>query len=90
VSTKQKALDKMRQNPRSVRFDEIDKVLNWYGFTRSQPGGGSSHYIYKVKVRGHKFRLTVAYHRPFMGQKAVRGVLTVLDELEALGVGFDT
>lgn len=32
--------------PGSVRWSELDKLLQKFGFTRRQPGGGSSHYVY--------------------------------------------
>jgi hypothetical protein len=45
MSKKAKLLEKLRNNPKSIRFEEIDLILTSYGFTRRQPSGGSSHYI---------------------------------------------
>lgn len=33
-------------NPKDVKFEDIDKVLRYYGFDRRQPKSGSSHYTY--------------------------------------------
>ena len=33
-------------NPKDVRFEDIDKVLKYYGFECRNPKGGSSHYTY--------------------------------------------
>lgn len=30
----------------NVRFEDLDKVLKYYGFDCRQPKGGSSHYTY--------------------------------------------
>lgn len=92
MSTKQKALDKMRQNPRGVRFDEIDKVLLWYGFTQRQPRGGSSHYVYVppdavAALPEVPPRLTVPYKRPFIKQFYVKQMLAIVDAIDAAGLG---
>lgn len=33
-------------NPKDVRFEDLDKVLKSHGFSRRNPKGGSSHYTY--------------------------------------------
>jgi hypothetical protein len=91
VSTKQKALDKMRENPRHVRFDDIDKVLTWYGFTQRQSGRGTSHYVYVPPPAAMKLpgvnNLTVPYKRPFVRQVYVKNMLAMLDAIDAAGLG---
>ena len=37
----------IRENPTQTRFPDLDTLLRSYGFLRSQPRGGSSHYIWK-------------------------------------------
>ena len=32
MSTRDKLLAKIRNNPRAVRFEDLTKVLEWYGF----------------------------------------------------------
>lgn len=33
-------------NPKDVKFEDLDKVLKYFGFERRNPKGGSSHYTY--------------------------------------------
>lgn len=89
MSRKQKTLQKIRQNPSHVSFKDIDKVLTWYGFTCRQPGGGSSHYFYHLRVGGRKFPLTIPYKRPHVGRTYVKDMLAVLDELDEMGWGLE-
>ena len=77
MTKKEKALLRLRQNPKNVRFDNIDLVLEYFGFERRQPGGGSSHYFYRYK----QYRITIARHIPFIHSDAVKDVLRVIDEI---------
>jgi len=42
---KEKIFDRIRNNPKAVRFEELKKVLTDVGLAERQPKGGSSHYI---------------------------------------------
>ncbi len=55
-----KAFEKIKQNPKNVRFETINNILIRHGFTVRQPKSGSSHYTYK---KG-KFTLTIPRHQP--------------------------
>jgi predicted RNA binding protein YcfA (HicA-like mRNA interferase family) len=45
MAKKAKLLERLRNNPKNVRFADLDKLLRWHGFEcRSRRG---SHYIYK-------------------------------------------
>lgn len=79
MSRFEKLLARIRNNPKTVSFDELDTILTRYGFTCRQPGGGSSHYVY---TRGD-YRITVPYKRPHVKQFYVKQVLAILDEIEA-------
>ncbi|QSO55451.1 hypothetical protein JZ785_10000 [Alicyclobacillus curvatus] len=46
MSQWEKLLQSIRNNPNSVRLDELDKVLRNTGFERKQSGNGSGHYRY--------------------------------------------
>jgi hypothetical protein len=48
MSRKEKLLTSLRNNPKNVRFKDLDKLLRWYGFECRSPRGGN-HYIYKRK-----------------------------------------
>ena len=59
-SKKEKEFEKIKNNPKNIKFTTIDKLLRQYGFTVRQPKGGSSHYIYKKD----KLTLTIPKHSP--------------------------
>lgn len=47
MSHYRKLYNKMKNNPKNVSFEDIDKLLTKVGgFNRSNPKGGSSHYTY--------------------------------------------
>ena len=62
MSKLQKLYEKIKNNPKSVRFEELQKLLCRAGFEVRQPRGGSSHYTYTL---GGKL-ITVPYDRPFI------------------------
>ncbi len=72
-----KRLEKIRNNPKNVRFEDLDQLLTDFGFRRRQPRSGSSHYVY---VRG-EYQLTVPYKRPFLKAHYVHEVLALLDRI---------
>ena len=47
MSKLEKLLQRIKNNPKTVRFEEIEKLLLRRGFNENQSGGGSSHYIFK-------------------------------------------
>ena len=56
-----KLLNKIRTLSKEVRFDELRKVLESYGYTMYSPSGGSSHFTFRKK--GCK-PITVPKHEP--------------------------
>jgi len=46
MTRKDKELDGIRNNPKNVQFNKLQKILKNAGFKERQPKGGSSHYIY--------------------------------------------
>lgn len=76
MSRLEKLLRKIKNNPRQVRFEELDKILVRSGFNRRQPSGGSSHYIY---ILG-KHILSVPYEQPHIKAMYVEQALKALKE----------
>jgi len=76
----QKLRARIEQNPRHVRFEDLDRLLHGYGFAVRQPQRGSSHYVYK---RG-QWLLTVPYRRPHPREHYVKEALAYIEEIEAL------
>lgn len=75
MSKLKKLLEKIRNNPRQVRFDEMDKILLHYGFTKRQPRSGSSHYTYKLG----SVRLTIPFEQPHIKLSYVELALEALE-----------
>lgn len=44
-----------------LRFEELQKVLESYGYVMSTPRGGSSHYIFRKKGCA---KITIPKHKP--------------------------
>ncbi|MDO4499645.1 MAG: type II toxin-antitoxin system HicA family toxin [Erysipelotrichaceae bacterium] len=64
-----------------LRFEELQKVLESYGYVMSNPKGGSSHYTFRKKGC---FPITIPKHEPI--KKAyVRLVKEVIEEEEEVG-----
>jgi hypothetical protein len=77
MTKREKRLEKIRQNPKNVHFEDLDQVLQDYGFERRQPRSGSSHYVY---VCGD-YQLTVPYKRPFLKAHYIQEALSLLDKV---------
>lgn len=77
MSTWEKLLEKVRNNPKTVTFEEVDKILRRKGYEARQPGGGSSHYTYRKK--GHP-PLTVPRKEPYIKEEYVKQVISIMDE----------
>lgn len=75
MSQFEKLLLRIRNNPKSVRFEELRKILAKYGYECTQPSGGSSHYTF----RKNGLILTVPKHGAYVKEIYVRQVLAALD-----------
>lgn len=75
MSKREKAIEKLRQNSKKVRFEEIETILIGIGFTMRQ--NGTSHAVFTYD----KYRLTVPHRKPFVLSTYVKQVLAVIDEL---------
>jgi hypothetical protein len=78
MSKKEKALAKLRQNPKHVRFEELERILLGLGFKMRQDG--TSHAMF---VLG-KHMLNIPKRKPFVKPKYVGFVLQVLDDIQEL------
>lgn len=77
ITRKEKLIRKIKNNPKSVKFEEIDKILVDMGFERRQPSGGSSHYTYVLEDK----ILTVPYKRPYIKVVYVKIAIKLIEEL---------
>lgn len=61
MSSWDKLLERIQSLSNDLRFDELRKVLEAYGYTMSQPRGGSSHYTFRKKGCAP---ITIPKHEP--------------------------
>jgi len=78
MSKKEKALVKIKQNPKHVRFDELETILLKLGFTKRQDG--TSHAIFTLGTH----IVNIPKRKPFVKPKYVELVLAALDEIKEL------
>lgn len=76
MTKREKRVRKLFQNPKTVPFKELGKVLKDSGFALRQPGSGSSHYIY---TKGN-IQISVPFRRPFVKEIYVKRVLELIGE----------
>ncbi len=77
LSRKQKLLEKIKNCPHKIRFEELDKLLLTLEFDKRQPRGGSSHYTYTIE----EMVITIPYNRPYVKIKYVKDVIELMDKL---------
>ena len=56
-----KLLDRITQLSKDVRFDELRRILESYGYKMNSPRGGSSHYTFRKPGKGP---ITIPKHEP--------------------------
>jgi len=75
MSKLEKLLQRIKNNPKTVRFEELDKILRHRGYECSQPRGGSSHYTYR---KAGSRSLTIPRKNPYVEECYVQVVLAAL------------
>ena len=75
MSKYEKDIAKLKQNPKNVHFEELEKILLRFGFTKRQ--SGSSHVVF---TKG-KNVLTVPIKRPFLKSVYIKQALAVIEEI---------
>lgn len=71
-----KKLERFRQNPKNVRYEELEGVLLYLGFNKRR--GGGSHAVFSYP--GHK-PITIPVNKPFLKSTYVKQILRAIDEL---------
>ena len=61
MSKWEKLLNRILTMSNDIRFSEIKKILESYGYTMTSPRSGSSHYTFRKKG---KYPITVPKHEP--------------------------
>ena len=71
-----KLLMKLKSSPKEMRFDELKKILEHYGYNMKETGKGSSHCTFRKE--GHN-PITIPRHEPIL-RVYVELVRTVVEE----------
>ena len=75
----EKLRERIEENPRQVRFADLDRLLQAHGFRVRQPrSGGRHHYYSKGRVK-----ISIPKGRPHVLPTYVRLALKAIDEAEA-------
>lgn len=81
-----KRLQKLRQSPKNVSLQELQQVLESFGFQLDRVSG--SHYIFRAELGERVWRLTIPHHKPikiiYVKQAiiAIDEIIQLQDELD--------
>jgi predicted RNA binding protein YcfA (HicA-like mRNA interferase family) len=76
MTQRQKLLQKIRNHPKGVRFEDLETLLAYYGYTLVRVSG--SHHRYQ---RQGAPPITLSRHAPHAHSAAVEEVLRILEAL---------
>lgn len=74
MGRREKLFITIRNNPKNVRFEDVDRLLVWAGFECRQPKGGSSHFVYR---KAGCPLLTVPYRKPLLACYVKKALLYI-------------
>lgn len=77
MSKWKKLLERIKNNPKTVRFDEVSKILQHEGYEERQPKGGSSHYVYR---KDGEPPITIPRALPYVKEEYVKQVIEAVDD----------
>jgi predicted RNA binding protein YcfA (HicA-like mRNA interferase family) len=80
ISKRKKRLQRIRQNPKNVSFEELRRLLEDFGFVLERSSG--SHHSFKVQIKGEYILFVVPYRRP-VKPNYVKDALQFIEEIEA-------
>lgn len=80
MTKKAKRLEKVRQNPKTVSYEDLKLVLEDQGFQLDRSSGSHFHFI--LEIEGNVFRISVPYQRPFIKAAYIRESLKVIEQIQ--------
>ncbi len=83
---RQKRRRKIAEKPKNVRFEDLRRLLEDYGFELKRTKG--SHHSFIGYVGETKITIVIPYKRP-LKEVYIKKVLAILDEIEALDDAAD-
>jgi predicted RNA binding protein YcfA (HicA-like mRNA interferase family) len=81
VSKRQKRLEKLRQNPKDVSFEELRQVLEAEGFQLDHATG--SHHVFRAEAGDEVLTVVIPFARP-VKVVYVKQVLDAIDKRRAV------
>jgi len=82
MAKREKLLQRMRNNPRSVSMRELQSVLESFGFVLDRITG--SHYVFVGVVGDRGVTLVIPQRVPHVKPGYVRDVLALVDQIERI------
>lgn len=79
MTRRQKRLEKIRQNPKNVKFADLRQLLEDYGFELKRTKG--SHHTFVGMVGEEKVSLVVPFKKP-LNTIYVKKALSIIDQIE--------
>ena len=76
MSQLEKLWERIKNNPKTVRFEELDKLLLKAGFIKRQSGKGTSHFYYTKEDK----TLSVPYKNPYILRTYVEQVIELIGD----------
>lgn len=76
MSKRDKVIERLRQNPKTVRFEDVDSLLLSFGFEKRQKGSHATYSLEKHRP------ITIPLRRPYILPVYVKHVLQILDEMD--------
>lgn len=81
ASRRRKRYQKIKQNPKNIRFEDLRHLLEDYGFELKRTKG--SHHSFVGHVGNEKITVVIPYRRP-LKEVYVRNALAILEEIESI------
>lgn len=88
MSKREKREEKIRQGPHKVSFEDLQWLLERYGFW-AKPSGGGSHQVFERKTDFGTVSTSVPRKRPYVGRVFVGKVLVIIDQFSMDGEDVD-
>ena len=76
MSKWQKLLERIRCNPKTVRFDEVKKILESMGYKGKKPKSGTSHWTFR---KNGYMPITIPERNPYVKETYVKIVINMLN-----------
>ncbi len=89
MSQNKKLYDKLNKKPtpKDIKFEEVDRLLRYFGFERRQPFKGSSHFIYTHK-KLKDFQPSIVKSNP-LKVPYVRNAISAIQQIIEISGGDD-